>query len=252
MESYKEGYITVAHISDIFFRFNPYFFNLYIKPWSRCPPYLLGLILGIEYFKFYKYNSQLAKDPNFSGHHDIPLLLKYKKFVEANRWVRYFMSWLGVGLILFLLFIPRTLQVGGTWSQTGHSFYLSFSKLAFTIGVAMLLLPATVGIKDIITTIFDTRAFSMIAKISFWTYLIHYIVIMRNSYSEKQAEYFTFFEVFQHYVTDLTISLFLGLVMTMVIEAPFVKLEKFVFKRDSSHRHHKTQPETVKEPLAAK
>lgn len=50
VESYKEKYIVVAHISDIFFKFNPYFFNLYIKPWSRCPPYLIGLIMGFEYF----------------------------------------------------------------------------------------------------------------------------------------------------------------------------------------------------------
>lgn len=62
--SYRKGYITVSHIEDIFFRFNPYFFNLYIKPWSRCPPYLLGLIMGIEYFKFFKFSNQLKKHEN--------------------------------------------------------------------------------------------------------------------------------------------------------------------------------------------
>lgn len=46
VQSYKYHYTTVAHIKDIF-TWNDYFFSLYIKPWSRCPPYLFGLFVGI-------------------------------------------------------------------------------------------------------------------------------------------------------------------------------------------------------------
>lgn len=81
----------------------------------------------------------------------------------------------------------------------------------------MFLLPAILGIPDFVTNMFDNKAFSIIAKISFWTYLIHYIVIMRNSYSLKQADYFTFFEIFMHFLTDLSISLILGFAMTMIV-----------------------------------
>lgn len=157
--------------------------------------------------------------------------MRVKEVLEVRAWLRYIMYITSLAVILFLIFIPRTRQVGQEWTQTEHSLYLSLSKLTFTLAVAVAILPATVGIKDIIVTMFDTRFFSIIAKISFWTYLIHYIVIMRNSYNLKQSEYFTFFEVFQQYLTDLVISLFLGFVLTMVVEAPFVKLERFVFKR---------------------
>ena len=121
------------------------------------------------------------------------------------------------------------------------------SKLLFTLAVAAIMLPATVGIKDIVATTFDTRFFSIVAKISFWTYLIHYIVVMRNSYNLKQSEYFTFFEVFHHYLTDLVISLFLGFVLTMVVEAPFVKLERFIFKRGGPEKVK--PPKETEEPL---
>lgn len=160
-----------------------------------------------------------------------PILLKVKEVLEPRAWIRYVMYVSSLAIVLFLVFIPRTRQLGHEWTQTEHSLYLSLSKLVFTLAIAILLLPATVGIKDIVITVFDTRFFSIIAKISFWTYLIHYIVVMRNSYNLKQSEYFTFFEVFQHYLSDLVISLFLGFVLTMVVEAPFVKLERFVFKR---------------------
>lgn len=237
VESYKEKYIVVAHISDIFFKFNPYFFKLYVKPWSRCPPYLIGLIMGIQYFEFFKYNNEHKKavesgeEEDFVNNARKPLLIKVKLVLEAKAWLRYIMYIGSLAIVLFLVFIPRTRQLGHEWTQTEHSLYLSLSKLVFTLAVAILLLPATVGIKDIVATVFDTRFFSIIAKISFWSYLIHYIVIMRNSYNLKQSEYFTFFEVFQQYLTDLGITLFLGFVFTMVVEAPFVKLERFIFKR---------------------
>jgi hypothetical protein len=50
-----------------------------------------------------------------------------------------------------------------------------------------MLLPATVGFKDFVIVLFDTKLFSIVGKISFWTYLIHYMVIMRNSYNLKQT-----------------------------------------------------------------
>lgn len=188
------------------------------------------------------------EEENFVNSHPKPLLVKAKEFLVVRKYVIYSIYLIGLAVILFLVFIPDTRIVSTEWSQFEHSLYLSLSKITFTIAVALILLPATVGIVDIITTLFDTRFFSIIAKISFWTYLIHYIVIMRNSYNLKQSEYFTFFEVFQHYLTDLVISLFLGFVFTMVVEAPFVKLERFVFRREKSGVE---KAKSAKEPPAA-
>ena len=97
--------------------------------------------------------------------------------------------------MLFLLFLPRNLQVGNTWPQVAHSFYLAFSKILFVLSITMLMLPATVGIKDFVNFLCDTTLFSIIGKISFWAYLIHYMVIMRNSYNLKYTIYFTPLEV---------------------------------------------------------
>jgi hypothetical protein len=50
-QSYDNGYLYTTHLTD-FSTFADYMSNLYIKPWSRCPPYLFGLILGIVYIEF--------------------------------------------------------------------------------------------------------------------------------------------------------------------------------------------------------
>lgn len=70
--SQKEGYFVIAHVYDLF-KWNDYFMKMYIKPWSRCPPYILGLFLGIEYYKFFKYNKN-KKEGILSEDETAPLL----------------------------------------------------------------------------------------------------------------------------------------------------------------------------------
>ena len=85
---------------------------------------------------------------------------------------------LGLCIIVFIVAIPRTLQVGHKWPQVVHSFYLTFGKLFFVMGVSMLVTPALLGIKnDLVYFLMDTKLFNFTAKISFWTYLIHYMVV---------------------------------------------------------------------------
>ncbi len=48
VEVQNNGYIQVTHPKD-FAKWSQYFPNIYIKPWTRCPPYLIGLFFGIQY-----------------------------------------------------------------------------------------------------------------------------------------------------------------------------------------------------------
>lgn len=47
-QSFDNKYKNTTHMSD-FDTYGEYMSRLYVKPWSRCPPYLLGLFLGILY-----------------------------------------------------------------------------------------------------------------------------------------------------------------------------------------------------------
>jgi hypothetical protein len=85
---------------------------------------------------------------------------------------------MGIGIMIFLVMIPRTLQVGTTWSQDLHSLYLSLAKFLFVLGLGLTILPSLLGCKkSIIMFMMDTWFFNFIAKISFCTYLVHLIIM---------------------------------------------------------------------------
>lgn len=50
-EAQTNEYITVTHQKD-FAKWGHYFPDIYIKPWTRCPPYLIGLFFGIHYMEY--------------------------------------------------------------------------------------------------------------------------------------------------------------------------------------------------------
>ncbi len=46
--TYNNNVHIITHLND-FSTWNDYMLNVYMKPWARSPPYLLGLLLGIFY-----------------------------------------------------------------------------------------------------------------------------------------------------------------------------------------------------------
>lgn len=145
--------------------------------------------------------------------------------------MKNFTQILGLAIILFIVFIPRTLQVGHKWPQAVHSIYLTFSKLFFVIGVSLLVTPTLVGVKnDLFFFLMDTKAFNFLAKISFWTYLIHYMVVEHACYVQKLDYYYDESDVLTLYIPVAILAMTYGLIGTVLVELPFAKLEKMLFE----------------------
>ena len=122
---------------------------------------------------------------------------------------------LGVAIMLFVLLIPRTLQVGGTWPQTVHSTYLSMGKVVFVLGLYVMILPSLLDIPNFTFFIMDTKVFNALSKISFWTYLIHYMVVLQVTYSQKLDFYYTVSDILPLYIPIAAISVILGFLGTI-------------------------------------
>lgn len=94
----------------------------------------------------------------------------------------------------------------------------------------MLVTPTLVGVKnDLFFFLMDTKLFNFIAKISFWTYLIHYMVIEHSCFVQKLDFYYDVNDVLTIYIPVAIIAMSFGLVGTLLIEVPFAKLEKMLF-----------------------
>ena len=63
----------------------------------------------------------------------------------------------------------------------------------------------------------DTKFFNFISKISFWVYLIHFMIVEKISYEQKVDFYYTAETIIPLYLSIATCSLFFGFLGTMLV-----------------------------------
>ena len=230
--------------------FQEYFNHVYIQPYARWTTYIMGMYIGLLYCE---YNASKKDEEKRKG-----IVLgchRLKGFLERRRVVRVGMEWLGIGLMAFVVFIPRVLQIGYEWDQIWHSLYFCFAKVVFIIGLTLVLLSTLLGVKgSFFMTILDTKLFSFIAKISFCTYLVHLIFI-----TQYLAVFYTdlYYNIQDRYVILLGFicaSCFFGFLLTIVVEVPFSYLQKEVMnkfkgKKKEERKNDNREIEDVIRPL---
>ena len=222
----KKGYHQIAHLTD-FATWGEYMADIYIKPWSRCPPYIYGLLIGVPFVDFLNYEKTI-KNPDTKERPKKPIMAAMKEKFQKSRPFRYAFELIGVAIMLFLILIPRTLQINGSnsWDQVYHSAYLTFAKGIFCFGLSMFLLPSLLGINSYVRFILDTNFFSVIAKISFCTYLVHLMVILWHVFTYEVDYYFTQDTQWSIFAFYLLASSIIGFLMTIIVEVPFSKIER--------------------------
>ncbi len=143
----------------------------------------------------------------------------------AKRYYSWISQLVGLMLMTATIVVIRDLQVGHTWPQWAHAFYLSFEKITYTFGIYLLILPTILEVPNMAFFLLDTKFFNAISKISFWVYLVHFMVVMWVTFEEKVDFYFgTQSIILPIYFSVAAISLFFGFFGTMLIEVPFSKL----------------------------
>lgn len=179
----------VTHLID-FIKWGEYFTYIYIKPWIRCPPYLLGLVLGLLHMEYLEVKKKLKENPEDSVAQK-NFFVRLKKQMEEKRWMVWVSFILAVFLMLLTICLPHNLQVGNTWPEWAHGVYLSFEKLSFTFGIYLLIIPTLLDIPNLAFFLLDTKFFNFISKISFWVYLIHFMIVEEFCYDQKVDFYYT-------------------------------------------------------------
>lgn len=84
--TYRNSILVSTHLVD-FLSYGDYFIDVYFKPWARCPPYLLGILLGMLYHEhlLVEKTNKAHQDQVFEGD---TLLCKMKKKCHQNRMTR--------------------------------------------------------------------------------------------------------------------------------------------------------------------
>lgn len=237
VESYKQHWSINIYDPNFL---NGYFVHYYTKPWFRCPPYFMGMILAIIWYCYYDENTCPFNDKKEMTTLDveIPLLdekiltkditAKCRGYIKNNVLFKYFLF-----LISASLFALTTLGERGAytnippdWSNETMSFYISLSKPAWTLGLCILSLLLFLKELPIITIILENHLMSILARLTFCAYLIHPSILYWFYFSQT---YPIHFNGIWYALTFLSISLasfLLSIIIYIVVERPIANLEK--------------------------
>lgn len=97
--------------------------------------------------------------------------------------------------------------------------------------MVMTVLPSCLGFThSFFNLILNAKAFVYIARVSFCTYLVHLMVLEYFIQVRSYDLYYNTCDIMIRYVGWLVISVFLGALMTMIIEVPCSNMLKLAFK----------------------
>ena len=183
-----------------------YFNDYYIKPWARCPPYLIGISAAMIWFKYFhgpagpsRSSDSSSSSSAYHHHHQQQSAAEDPKESRTRRRVVFStttvaaIAVVALALLGGMVYAPYTAYqtVPSTWGQGLTSFYLAWSKSIWTIGLVLLLFLCFNNQGGVIQRILEAPVFSVLMKLTFGMYLIHPAIIDFAFYSRESRFYFT-------------------------------------------------------------
>lgn len=181
---------------------------LYIKPWSRIPPYLVGIVLG---FMFYK---------------EIRLPFSWKKNATI-----YLAVWVASGVLLISIWCGVYFTWNGhTPSVAENIIYLTFRRFAWGLGVALLVFACHNGYGGPINTFLSMDVWTPLSRMTFCVYLVHPIVITILHDQFQRSFHFTATTLATFTVAFIVFSFAVSVVLCVFVEFPLGRVEMLLFK----------------------
>lgn len=227
---YLESYAGI----EAFWKQSEPLWELYINPLVRMAPYLLGVILGLLY-------RNLKENGEFCTH--------IAKRVRSSLWLSYGIEVFGIALINLVIWLPAKVQDDNSlWPKWFHHAFMGSSKLFFTIGLALILLPGLVGSPTFVRKFLAARFWTPFATLVFLTYLLHLIMLLGRIFSSDASFFFDHQHVFSDLITNSVLSFAGAVILHLLVEAPIAKLEK-IFQPPQDKTLKKETPEAKQIPI---
>ena len=220
VESYRNNWSINVYdptfISD-------YFPNYYIKPWFRCPPYIIGIISGIVWYNYLQKSNSPLEESLLGNDTE-------KKRLKINKLLKY---------VLFLtsLCIFGVLIIGGKgaysntpslWSNTVMSLYISLSKVGWTIGLAIISLLLFLKELPFLSVILENYVMSILSKLTFCMYLVHPFIIYWYYFSKVYPDHFSDSWYISSYLSIVFATTIVSTIVYLFVEKPISNIEKLL------------------------
>ena len=201
--------------------------DVYTKPWTRVGPYLIGILMG-----FILYRQQ--QKPVFE--------------LKEHNYVFYGCLWaLAAVLCLSTVYGVQGPFSGDEFNKAEDLSYQMFSRLAWAIGVAIVIFACHHGYGWIINDFLSMKFWIPLSRITFTTYLVHGIVLYLLIFTGRRP--FVADTISQTYAFIFAVVLSFGsaAVISTFVEFPISNLEEMAFELVGFRARESTRRSTVRE-----
>ncbi|KAI6183960.1 hypothetical protein M3Y97_00544800 [Aphelenchoides bicaudatus] len=192
---------------------NEYWVDLYVKPYVRCGPYIIGCLTGY-------------------------LLLEKDRPIFKFNTVKWIVCWLlsialGLYSIFGLFHYTKTGDISLWYSLT----YTAIGRLSFALFLSWVVFACEIDSNGKINAIIGHRMFVPLGKITFCAYLIHPILLQSYYLSRPSAFHFTHsYQMIYMFIIALFSSYGFALLLSLAFEVPIMHLDKILFGGAESRR----------------
>ncbi|PIC22294.1 hypothetical protein B9Z55_016401 [Caenorhabditis nigoni] len=192
--------------SDASGKFN---FYIYQKPWIRCPPYLIGILVG-----YY-----LSKNPGTSK------LQLYRKV--------FFM---GISFVLPFCFLIANKGYDEGKHQLEKSYvkasYYNFSRFFWATSVGYIIVACHRGWAGPIGNFMNHPIWQPLGRLSYSAYIVHLMIVYYFlNVGAKPLHFVSTWQVYVYYILPATILTFtFAFFWSCLFEIPIMKLEKYLLE----------------------
>ena len=230
--------IAVAYSYNLrpsYFEATDDYFNLYYyRPYIRIPPFIIGVLTALC---LYSYNFESAEQSR---------LKRIMDKVHTSALVRYIMYFFGTVFVLGMIFIFYPINnYPEEFSDFFNVMFLTFSRAIFTIGLALILLPGLMGHCWAVRSFLSMDVFTPLARLTFGAYMVHPMFIEFDAYNTQRSQFLSINGGIVKYLCWLVVAFTVSMLFTLLVETPFMILEKTFLMGGSRKKNRRKSSDQV-------
>lgn len=115
------------------------------------------------------------------------------------------------------------------YDRVGTSIYLGVHRTLWAIGLMWIVFACQKGYGGIVNWFLTLPLFTVIAKLSYSMYLIHYVILLIAINRIKSMSYWDDYDLFITSLGDIVAVAFVSIFWSLFFESPLVIVEKYIF-----------------------
>ncbi|KAL3870700.1 hypothetical protein ACJMK2_038744 [Sinanodonta woodiana] len=183
-----------------------YFDKVYIKPYCRMGPYVVGLITG---YVLYRTKRQI----------NMPKVLNLLGWIVAAS--------INIA-VLYGLYNPDNKHV---LNEPESVAYTALYRTGWAVGVCWVVFACATGNGGPVNTLLSWSPFVPLSRLTYCAYLVHPVIIIYIYNVRRTTVYIAYPEMVCFFLGYLVIAYLVAFVISLAFESPMMGLEKVLFKK---------------------